>query len=154
MTEKAQSEDSNTEFSRSANSQNVHDFIYSEKYFGDKKRLPRDGKFKVLTGKEKTVQANQKRETMESSYDLEIPEVNKLIKFCQTTLKDKHPINPFPILHQLYRGRLVVKKQAWKAKYWAKIIFLVLEIQKLNHFPNLTFVYLDGCDSLDDATIA
>lgn len=65
---------------------------------------------KILTGKEKFVSVNTKREAMESSYELEVPEVVKLVKFCQGTLKDDHPINPYPILHQIYQGRLVVKK--------------------------------------------
>jgi len=51
------------------------------------------------------------------SYDIDQPSVKRFIKMCQ-----ENEVNPFPILHQAYRGIFLLKDQNYASGISTKIL--------------------------------
>ena len=126
----------------------VHDVIYSEKHWG-KKMIPRTGAYEVLKVDGGGLVSLYERAM--KSYNHEEEHFKEFIRFCQTTCHHESPINPYPIMHQMYQGRFVVKNQSYQPDCWPTLVEKALRLADSDELRVGTSIfYLEECHIEDE----
>ena len=129
----------------------VHDVIYDEKHWGQK-MIPRTGAYQAL--KLDPPGLVPRYEKAMNSYRLHGQETKEFLRFCQTTRHHENPINPYPILHQLYHGRFIVKSQRYEPECWPDLVAKALNLATSGELAVETSVfYLEEC-AVEDAVLS
>ena len=131
----------------------VHDVIYSEKHWG-KKMIPRTGAYQRLKVEPETSSLIPLYERALKSYNIDDEHFQEFIRFCQTTCDHENPINPYPIMHQMYHGRFIVKNQNYAWVHWPDLVEKALNLGKSDKLAADTRIfYLEECD-IDDEVLS
>lgn len=48
--------------------------------------------------------------------------MREFVKYCEATFNSDAPVGPYPLLHQLYHGRLVIKNQSYAPSLWPELL--------------------------------
>ena len=86
------------------------------------------------------------REKAILSYNQKDKRLRDFINYCESTYNSATPIGPYPILHQLYHGRLVIKNKSFEKSLWPELLD---EAQVASRSPTIlapfTMIYLESC---------
>lgn len=94
-----------------------------------------------------TLVLKQSVSTAIESYDFEFAPARKFFEFCENQRqRGEVYINAYPILHQLYQGRLLIINQSYTTEEWRAVFKCGMEFSRDYKDMPLHFIYLESCD--------
>ena len=89
--------------------------------------MPRKGKY--LTLKTDLATLNIQRYDPKTAYSTDDKIIASFVKFCDKQ-SEENKINPYPLLHQLHNGNLIVKNKSYPAEMWLEMAKRAIDLPK------------------------
>ena len=134
---------------RSKGTAGVHDLLISTQQ--TEGVVPRTGKY---TGMRMDPSKENKAVNLKADYPVSSRAVRSFIRYCETDHVGV-TVNPYPILHQILYGNLIVKNRSYNNDVWVNLTARALELYNSGSKSRFVFnmLILDNCQ-VEDETLA